>query len=150
MHRTVIANVSAPTSRVFEIVSDLDSYDEWLGLVAAVSPAAPDDADVGPAWVVTIRAKVGPLARSKKLRMVRTVCDRQDTSGTAKFERREIDGRNHAPWTLVAVVMDRAAGGSAVQMDLHYGGGLWTAPLEPILGAIISDAGERLDTYARQ
>lgn len=148
MHRNVSATVSAPAKQIFEIVSDLSTYSEWLGLVAAVVEAEEAPGDIGPAWIVTIRAKVGPFARSKKLRMVRTVHDAGQSSATARFERRELDGRDHSAWTLQSVIMEKADQRTAVQMDLRYDGGLWTAPLEPILGAFIDDAGERLDSYA--
>jgi hypothetical protein len=64
-----------------------------------------------------------------------------------RFERRETDGRDHSPWTLDASVGPGSAG-STVTMDLRYGGRLWTAPLEPILGSFIDDAGPGLEAYA--
>lgn len=145
MHQTVTAPVAAPVERVAEIVGDLATYPEWLGLVTETASAEGDGEQ--PAWSVTIRAKVGPFARSKKLRMVRTAHDVVDGVTTIRFERKEIDGRDHSPWTLDATVGSEDAG-STVTMDLRYGGRLWTAPLEPILGSFIDDAGPGLEAYA--
>jgi ribosome-associated toxin RatA of RatAB toxin-antitoxin module len=147
MHRTVTASVTAPAARVFAIVSDLGTYPEWLGLVTDAVEAPSDERDVGPAWHVTIRAQIGPFARSKKLRMVRSQCDEEGQRSVARFERRELDGRDHAAWTLEAIVAD-ALGETEVTMELRYDGRLWTAPLEPVLGMFIDDAGPRLEAYA--
>lgn len=147
MHQTTTAVVAAPADRIAEIVGDLGTYPAWLDLVTA---AAPDDAhpnDDDPSWLVTIRAKVGPFARSKKLRMVRTSTERNDAGTHFLFERRELDGRDHSSWTLHASV-EPTGPRSTVTMDLRYDGGLWTTPLEPILGSIIADAGPGLESYA--
>lgn len=145
MHQTVTALVAAPVERVAQIVGDLSTYPEWLGLVTEAGSTEGNGDQ--PAWLVTIRAKVGPFARSKKLRMVRTTFDADAGMTIFRFERQETDSRDHSPWTLDAsVAPDRA--GSTVTMDLRYGGRLWTAPLEPILGSFIDDAGPGLETYA--
>ena len=60
--------VTAPPSRVFPYVSALDEYPSWLPLVHTAWLEHPTSA---PAWMVEIRAHVGPFARSKRLRMVR-------------------------------------------------------------------------------
>lgn len=148
MQRLVTSHVSAPPSQVFEIISDLGTYPEWLDLVAAANPA--DDNDGQPAWLVTIRAKIGPLARSKKLRMVRTTADATSERSLARFERQELDGRDHAAWVLEASVSSQGEQASTVEMKLSYEGSLWTAPLEPILSRFIDQGGEQLDAYARR
>ena len=69
---------------LFPFVATLDAYPTWMPLIHDVD--ALDDADVDtPAWNVELRARVGPFARSKRLRMERTelVADR-----LAVFERR--------------------------------------------------------------
>jgi hypothetical protein len=150
MHQTVTAPVAASPERVASIISDLASYPDWLDLVTAAAPSASDDD--APAWLVTIRAKVGPFARSKKLRMVRTVAEQTGDVSTYRFERREVDGRDHSAWTLDAAVTSHqnSATTSEVTMSLRYDGGLWTAPLEPILGSFISGAGADLEAYANR
>ena len=146
MHQNVSAAVAAPPERIADIIGDLGTYPDWLDLVVTAEPAPDDGADA--AWMVTIRAKVGPFARSKKLRMVRTKSDRTGPTAAFRFERRETDQRQHSPWTLDASVAPGPDHGSVVTMDLRYGGRLWTAPLEPILGSVIDDAGPGLEAYA--
>ncbi len=91
---------------LFEWVGGLDTYDRWLEIVPRTTDAAPIDGDPGPAWDVTLRGRIGPLARSKRLRMVRTEHrpPAGDQPGRAVFERRETDGRDHATWRLGATV----------------------------------------------
>lgn len=149
MHQTTTASVAAPIERIAEIIGDLGTYPAWLDLVTAATPDDGPSDDDHPSWLVTIRAKVGPFARSKKLRMVRTSTDRAEAGTTFRFERCEIDGRNHSAWTLQASVAESVDHRATVTMDLRYDGGLWTAPLEPILGSIISDAGPGLEAYAK-
>ncbi len=148
MHQTTTASVAAPIERIAEIIGDLGTYPSWLDLVTAAIPDGTPTNDDDPSWLVTIRAKVGPFARSKKLRMVRSSVDRGEAGTTFRFERREIDGRNHSGWTLEASVAANG-NGSTVNMDLRYDGSLWTAPLEPVLGSIIADAGPGLEAYAK-
>lgn len=151
MHQTVTATITAPTDKVTKIVGDLGTYPEWLDLVTAAALAT-NGGDDRPTWLVTIRAKVGPFARSKKLRMMRTVAESAPEASTYRFERTEVDGRDHSAWTLDITVASTAEDHSTceVSMDLHYDGGLWTAPLEPILGSFISGAGPDLEAYANR
>lgn len=123
--------------RLFAWVDDLANYPEWMTLVHDVL-ILDDDVD-GPAWDVELQAKVGPFTRSKRLRMVRT---RHEPTASVVFERREIDGRNHAPWTLTVAVDPVGAdpATSAVAMELRYGGSLWTGA---VLGRVLDDAVRR-------
>ena len=105
----------------------------WLDIVTRAVPATA--ADGPPAWTVDLRGRLGPFARSKRLRMVRT---RNDVPHAVVFERQENDGRSHSPWTLSADV-DPGSGGSRLTMRLHYGGGLWG----PIVERLLSDEIER-------
>jgi hypothetical protein len=131
---------------LFALVDHLDRYPEWMSLVHRVEPE-PADAEGRPAWTVELRARVGPLARSKRLRMVRT---RHVAPTEVVFERVELDGRRHAPWVLRAQVSVgvRAEGeASRLAMSLHYGGALWTGGLlERVLTDQISDGRQRLAT----
>jgi hypothetical protein len=80
---------------------------------------------------------VGVFARSKRLRMRRTM----DDGTVVVFERDENDGRNHAPWVMRVTLVPTAAGCS-VQIDLSYGGNLWTAGvLDRVLASHV-DAGK--------
>lgn len=116
MRTTESVIVPAPAADVYPYVVDLATYPRWLPLVHAADPVASD------AWSVELRARVGPFARSKVLRMALTevVADR-----LAVFERDEIDGRDHARWALRAELapLDQ---GTEVTMHLAYDGRLWT------------------------
>src|SRR5690606_21973377 len=96
-------------------------------------------------WFVTLRGRIGPLARSKRLRMVRTVHQPPEAGaeGRAVFERREVDGRDHSAWVLTATVHGDA-GGSELRMDLHYGGSLWVPLLDRLLTSEIESSRARL------
>lgn len=115
--------VAAPPAVVYPVVADLATYPTWMPLVHAAErePDAADAAD--DAWRVELRAKVGPFARSKQLRMVRT--DAADGE-LAVFERREVDGRDHAGWTLRVELAETGDDTTQVTMHLAYDGGLWT------------------------
>ena len=120
MHTTVELLIpDAATDSLFEQVATLDRYPAWMRLVHRVEELAPDEGR--PAWRVQLRARVGPFARSKQLRMVRTGFE---PGRMARFERVEEDGREHAAWTLTATVAD-APGGASVVTDLTYSGSLW-------------------------
>jgi carbon monoxide dehydrogenase subunit G len=116
VHLTESVTVPARPTTVFALVDDLAAYPAWMPLVHAATPL--DEA----AWTVELRARVGPFARSKQLRMIRTerVADR-----LAVFERAEIDGRDHARWVL-RVELAPVALGTEVTMHLSYDGRLWT------------------------
>jgi hypothetical protein len=121
---------------LYEVVQDLGSYPTWLDIVPRAEPSDAADGDPGPAWSVDLRGQIGPLRRSKRLRMVRTADDRP---GHVRFERRELDGRAHSPWVLDARMRDTGDGSSELVMGLHYGGSLWV----PLLDRLLSDEIER-------
>ncbi len=144
----------AHPDELFEVVGDLGTYPHWLDLVAAAEPDGEPEA-----WSVTLRARVGPLARSKRLRMVRT----RYGDGQVRFERREIDGRHHSDWVLTATVTascgtdgpgtdgpgtDRPMR-SEVLIDLSYAGSLWSGLLDGILDATAESATTRLQAYVK-
>jgi hypothetical protein len=130
----VIADLEAraAATAVFAQIDDLARYPEWLGLVSRATPAEPHPDDDGPAWSIDLRARLGPLARAKRLRMVRT---RHEPPRHATFERREHDGRDHSEWILRAEIDPDvpAAGSSRLTMHLHYGGSLLGAVGERLL-----------------
>jgi hypothetical protein len=132
----VVASVGAPhgAERVFDVVSDLGTYPSWLDIVSRAAPVGDG------AWLVDLRGRLGPFARSKRLRMVRTV---SSPPSAVVFERSELDGRQHSPWVLRAEVAPDG-GGSSLTMHLHYGGGLWGPVLERLLGDTIERSRTRL------
>jgi hypothetical protein len=137
---SVSQDVACAPADLFAWVSDLERYPAWLSIVHQVARAGNDD----PAWLVDLRGRIGPLARSKRLRMVRTA---YEPGRLAVFERREADGRHHSPWSLRAVVMP-VEGGARLVMDLHYGGGLWGPMVERLLRDEIERSRARLVALA--
>lgn len=133
----VTATLDAPCAAddLFPWVDDLGRYPEWLDIVPRAVPAEPHPDDVGPAWSVDLRGRLGPFARAKRLRMVRTV---SAAPRHARFERVEHDGRDHSAWVLDAAVDDRGEG-TRLTMRLHYGGRLWM----PVLDRVLADEIER-------
>jgi len=123
-----------PPERVFAVVEDLTRYPAWLEIVPRVVPEGDD------AWRVDLRGRLGPFARSKRLRMIRS---RHDAPTAVRFERDEQDGRMHSPWVLDASVTALDAG-SRLTMHLHYGGGLFGPVLEPLLRDEIARSRPRL------
>ena len=139
VHAALEADCDADT--LFAFVDDLDRYPAWMDLVHRVQPLTGDD-DSAPAWQVELRARVGPLARSKRLRMQRTVHDTE--ARRVVFERAEADGKRHSEWVLSAEV-GRREGRSTLAMHLHYGGALWTGGvLERVLADQIGNGRDRL------
>jgi hypothetical protein len=130
---------------LFDWVDDLARYPGWLDIVPRAVPVEARDGDPGPAWSVDLRGRLGPFARSKRLRMVRT---RHDRPHGVRFERSEHDGRQHSPWVLEVSVAPGSgdAGGSVLTMRLHYGGSLVGPVVERLLAEEIRRSKPRLLT----
>ena len=103
--------------------------------------SAPHADDVGPAWSVDLRGRLGPFARAKRLRMVRTVHEpdaaRALRAGRARRAPALAVGPRRAPWTTAD---DR----STLTMRLHYGGRLWMPALDRLLADEIERSRPRL------
>lgn len=127
MQTTESVTIAAPPSEVFPHVAELDAYPAWLEMVHS---ATPDYTRERPAWWVELRARVGPFARSKQLRMERT---ERVVDELAVFERVELDGRDHAGWVLRAELGSTDDGGTRVTMHLSYDGRLWGGLLARVL-----------------
>lgn len=140
MDVTAELEAPVPAATLFAAVEDLDQYPAWLDIVPRADRVEVGSDEGGPAWSVDLRGRVGPLARSKRLRMVRTV---HEPGIHIRFERAELDGRQHSPWVLDAAVA-ATAGGSRLTMGLHYGGGLFGPVMERILGEEIERSKPRL------
>lgn len=149
---TAAVELDASPERVRPWIASLDRYPSWLSIVAKAEPLAPvgpEGEDLGvversddrptEAWAVELRAKVGPLSRSKRLRMVRSI----DELLHLRFERAELDGRSHAVWTLDAELRPRGSGTELV-MVLHYGGGFGGGLVERLLADEIEASRSRL------
>ena len=121
-------------------MEDLARYPDWFGAVRRAEPDPVGRDEPGPAWQVDLRGRLGPLARIKRLRMVRTA---HDPPRSVRFERREDDGRSHSPWVLTAEVVE-VPGGSRLEVHVHYGGGLFGPVLERLLADEVAEAKPRL------
>jgi Polyketide cyclase / dehydrase and lipid transport len=142
----IVRELDLPASpeRTFGLVDDLARYPSWMGLVHEANPApsSPTDPADAPAWTVELQARVGPFARSKRLRMVRTV---HEPTRLVTFERNEIDGRSHAPWTLRAEIVEVEPDAVRLTMTLTYGGNLWTgAVLQRVLDDEVTKGSDSL------
>lgn len=124
-------DVPVASNAVRPFVEDLVAYPAWM-------PMVHDVAAVGEGvWSVELRAKVGVFARSKRLRMRRTM----NEENIIVFERDEDDGRQHSPWVM-RVSLSPSATGTNVTIDLSYGGSLWTAGILDRVLASQVDAGK--------
>jgi hypothetical protein len=121
-------------------IAELDRYPDWLDIVPRADPVDRHAGDAGPAWSVDLRGRLGPFARAKRLRMVRSTFDGQ---GRVRFERSELDGREHSPWVLDASVEGDETS-SLLTMHLHYGGRLWIPALDRLLTDEIERSRPRL------
>jgi hypothetical protein len=140
----VNAELVAPcgAEELFVWVDDLERYPDWLDIVPRAEPAEAHPDDPGPAWSVDLLGRLGPLARSKRLRMVRTI---HEPHRLVRFERADHDGREHSAWVLQAEVVPAASGeGSVLKMHLHYGGGLGGPLVEKLLSDEIAKSRPRL------
>lgn len=132
------AAVPCAPERAFALVDDLSEYPAWMDLVHAVDEVPSNDQRR--TWEVELQAQVGPFARSKRLRMVRTV---HDPPHHVVFERAEVDGRRHSPWVLAATLVPgpiHDPADTVITMTLKYGGNLWTGA---VLQRVLDDHVER-------
>jgi hypothetical protein len=144
----VRADLSTPAgaAEVFAVVADLSSYPKWLDIVGRAEPTGEVPGDAGPAWLVDLVGRVGPLRRSKRLRMVRSehVAPNGTAPGRIRFQRHDLDGRSHSDWILDATVTQSGAEGCRLEVHLHYGGSLWVPLLDRLLADEIRSSRERL------
>ena len=135
-----VAKLDAPPEVVFAEVADLGTYQHWLGIVFGAEPQPPHEGDPGPAWMVDLGAKIGPIPLTKKVRMVRT---EHLAPKLARFERMEHDGTQHSAWVLVAEVAPTRSG-SELTMRVHYGGAARLPGVDGILRDEVRKGGGRL------
>ena len=127
---------AVPVAALFAVVADLSTYPGWLDIVGRAEPDSGAGGDPEPAWKVDLRGQIGPLRRSKRLRMVRVT---HEPDRLVTFERREVDGRQHSPWVLAASVEPDGDAASVLTMRLHYGGSMWL----PLFDRLLADEIER-------
>lgn len=148
------AVVRAPAPEVFGVIEDLSTYPRWLSIVASAAPAPAVPVDEGPAWLIELVARIGPISRRKRVRMVRTLHDGE--AGEVRFERREDDEGEHSPWVLTgrAVPSEESNGGAGqvttLDVHIHYGGGSRLPGIDILLRQEARRAGERLENLLRR
>ena len=151
MDITATLHTDVDAAVLFGVVADLGGYPRWLDIVGRAVEAPADAGDPGPAWSVDLRGQLGPLRRSKRLRMVRTVADEPRH---VRFERRELDGKQHSAWILEATIDPGdgadADASTALAMRLHYGGSLWVPMLDRVLRDEIVRSRPRLVAEAQR
>lgn len=134
------ATLGAGPDRVFRWVEDLTTYPRWFRIVDRVRDAAAVEGEQR--WDVDLAARLGPLKRTKRVRMARPVHDLGERK--VCFERDEGDGRGHSAWVLQAGVAPHP-GGCRLRMRLHYGGVAWVPGLDLLLRDEARRAGGRLE-----
>ncbi|MDQ1396052.1 MAG: hypothetical protein QOG64_1311 [Acidimicrobiaceae bacterium] len=143
MRLTASAPLSAAPEAAYGALADLGTYPGWLGIVRSAVPVAAVAGETGPAWSVDLGARVGPLWKTKRVRMVRVEAR---VPKLVRFERVEHDGRSHSPWVLTGEVeVDER--GTLVTVDLFYGGNRWLPLADRLLRDEVAKAGARLEAH---
>lgn len=131
---------------VIDVLADLSTYPSWNDVVSEATPIEVQPDDLGPAWRTTLRAQIGPFARAKQLRFVRDELLTQGSLHSVRYVRCELDGRDHAQWTMEASV-EPVGQASHITLSLSYDGGLWVPALGAVLSSAIERATRRLPAY---
>jgi hypothetical protein len=136
----VDVNLPCSAKELFPFIDDLAQYPSWMGLVHTVVPEGEG------VWQVELRGKIGPFARSKRLRMIQV-----ETSEPhhIRFERQENDGRSHSDWVLDAQVTE-VGSASTLNMTLRYSGRLFSSVVERALHDEIEASKQRLRELVAQ
>lgn len=121
----VEASFDAPCTPelLFSIVEDLTNITPWLDLLGGADPSPVDPSDAGPAWDATFAIKLGPLTKTKDVRLVRIV---HTPPTDVVYERHEfpIEGKDTsqiAMWRLTLRVTPTDTG-SSLHVHVFYGG----------------------------
>jgi hypothetical protein len=136
----VDVNLPCSAKELLPFIDDLAQYPTWMGLVHTVVPEGEG------VWQVELRGKIGPFARSKRLRMIQV-----ETSEPhhIRFERQENDGRSHSDWVLDAQVTE-VGSASTLNMTLRYSGRLFSSVVERALHDEIEASKQRLRELVAQ
>jgi hypothetical protein len=136
----VDVNLPCSAKELLPFIDDLAQYPSWMGLVHTVVPEGEG------VWQVELRGKIGPFARSKRLRMIQV-----ETSEPhhIRFERQENDGRSHSDWVLDAQVTE-VGSASTLNMTLQYSGRLFSSVVERALHDEIEASKQRLRKLVAQ
>ena len=118
----------------------LDHYPSWLGIVFAAETAPAHPGDPGPAWWVELGGRVGLVHKTKRVRMVRSICE----VDAIRFERLELDLRHHNEWVLDVGLAATGSAATRLEMAMRYSGDRRVPVLDAVLRAEVRRAGRRL------
>ena len=130
----VDVNLPCSAKELLPFIDDLAQYPAWMGLVHAVVSEGEG------VWQVELRGKIGPFARSKRLRMIQV--ETQEPHHI-RFVRQENDGRSHSDWMLDTQVTE-VGSASTLNMTLRYSGRLFSSVVERALHDEIEASKQRL------
>ena len=136
----VDVNLPCSAKELLPFIDDLAQYPSWMGLVHTVVPEGEG------VWQVELRGKIGPFARSKRLRMIQVETPEPHH---IRFERQENDGRSHSDWVLDAQVTE-VGSASTLNMTLRYSGRLFSSVVERALHDEIEASKQRLRELVAQ
>jgi hypothetical protein len=141
MRIEVVHDFDAPLESVLAWVCDLSVFPQWTRVLHRVEEE-PSPVDSPRAWQVELRGKIGPFARSKRLRMVQVPTSEP---GHLRFERRELDGVDHGVWRLdVRVHQVHPSARCDLSAVFEYEGRLWSGAIERLLRDEIDSSKRRL------
>ncbi len=141
MRQSVELVVKASTEEAFAALRDLETYRDWLGFIHSVDELVAANET---SWNVVLRSELGPFARMKKLRMVRTS---ELPYSSVTFSRVEIDGKEHSNWTLDVSCLSLTETTTQLSLTVVYSGGFWSRPLESVFNSHVEDAKVKLREY---
>ena len=139
MKQVIEVDLDSSSDKIFNVLNNLEAYENLLGFVDCVE--ALESEEGVPCWLVTLRAKIGPFARLKKLRMARTEEKRPEV---VRFSRRETDGKNHSDWELCILLKEQGGDRCLVIIEVSYSGRFWSAPLQSVFNSHVDTAKDLL------
>ncbi len=107
---------------MFSLMEDLENITPWLDLLGGAERTTADPSDVGPAWDATFAIKLGPLTKTKDVRLVQIVHEPYEK---VVYERHELpiegkDASQIAMWRLTMKVSPTDTG-SLLYVHVFYG-----------------------------
>lgn len=141
MRIEVVHELPAPPDEVLIWVSELERFPQWTNILHRVQADAETPGPVR-AWQVELRGKIGPFARSKRLRMVEIP---GDSPYHLRFVRQEVDGLDHGTWNFDVRLAPADTGkATALVVVFDYEGRLWSGAIERLLRDEIESSKRRL------
>lgn len=141
MRIEVVHDFDAPPDDVLVWVSDLSQFPRWTNILHEVTVEQTTSGSPR-AWQVELRGKIGPFARSKRLRMVEVPTS---IPSKIRFERDEGDGIDHGVWNFeVHVESGTEPTTTHLEAIFEYEGRLWSGAVERLLRDEIESSKRRL------